>query len=420
MSAPNCHNQTVFIGDNLPIMRGLNSGCADLICADPPFNKKKRFIHNFGKSKQAKQKPGFDDYWTMDEVRKEEHELLNDCYPNLYHLCLSARNLHSPEMQAYLVMMAVRMIECHRLLKETGSMYLHCDPTANAYLRLMLDGIFGQNNFRNEIIWCYPPGGKPPKHGFHRKHDTILYYSKGGNPKFNHQFRHFTASQIKKFSKVDKDGRRYKEYRGRSRSYLDEMKGSPVPTWWTDIPSLGQTISKEASGWATQKPLALYSRMVLASSNPGDVVLDPFCGCATTLVAAENAGRKWIGIDREPEAAKQVVQQLNKLNEGSQDWLRRVIIREDLPARSDLGDIPHYRTHFSDLYTKQNGICKLCLEQYDSHVMEVDHKVASSKGGRDNKENLQLLCTRCNKVKGNLSMPEAIAKAKELGIRKED
>ena len=181
------------------------------------------------------------------------------------------------------------------------------------------------------------------------------------------------------------------------------------------------SMSHERSGWATQKPLALYSRMILASSNPGDVVLDPFCGCATTLVAAENAGRQWIGIDREKEAGKQVLIQLAKLNENTADfWRDKIRIRHDIPARTDLGDIPHYRTHFSTLYTEQNGICKLCLEQYDSHVMEMDHIVARSKGGKDNIENLQLLCTRCNKLKGNLSMAQAIAKAKKLGIRKED
>ena len=130
---------------------------------------------------------------------------------------------------------------------------------------------------------------------------------------------------------------------------------------------------------------------------------------------------KVIGIDREQEAATQVLVQLAKLNENSYDfWRDRIIIRHDLPTREDLGDLPHYRTHFSDLYTEQNGICKLCLEQYDSHVMEVDHIVARSKGGQSDKQHLQLLCTRCNKLKGNLSMAQAIVKAKKLGIRKND
>ena len=199
MSKLNCNNQTVFIGDSREVMRGLNSASIDLICADPPFNKKKRFNHNFGTPQsKSKRKPGFDDYWTMDDVREEEHELLHECYPKLYHLCVAARNMHSPEMQAYLIMMAVRLIECHRLLAETGSLYLHCDPTANAYLRLLLDGIFGQHNFRNEIIWSYRTGGAS-KQWFSRKHDTILAFAKNlGQHTFNVQQESLHKSGWKK------------------------------------------------------------------------------------------------------------------------------------------------------------------------------------------------------------------------------
>lgn len=441
MSELNCKSQTVFIGDNREVMRGLNSASVDLICADPPFNKKRRFNHNFGTpAAKAKKKAGFDDYWTMDDVRQEEHELLNECYPKLYHLCAAARNMHSPEMQSYLVMMAVRLIECHRLLAETGSLYLHCDPTANAYLRLLVDGIFGQQNFRNEIIWCYGKWSNVAN-CFQRNTDTILFYAKSQNSTFN-VLREFSDDKKIKMAKgyITNTVRNAKSPTGRIRQLIvydrakasaaiqkgnydnvvyAEGKGSPMRNWW-HIPHLNSQ-AKERSGWATQKPLALYSRMILASSNPGDVVLDPFCGCATTLVAAENAGRQWIGIDREPEAAVQVQVQLTKLNENTADfWRDRIIIRHDIPTREDLVDIPHYRTHFSDLYTEQNGICKLCLEQYDSHVMEMDHIVARSKGGQSDKKNLQLLCTRCNKLKGNLSMAQAIAKAKKLGIRKTD
>ena len=424
MSALNCKNQTVFIGDNREVMLGLNSASVDLICADPPFNKKRRFNHSFGTpAAKAKKKPGFDDYWTMDDVREEEHELLNECYPKLYHLCAAARAMHSPEMQAYLVMMAVRLIECHRLLAETGSLYLHCDPTANAYLRLLLDGIFGEKCFRNEIIWHYS-NLSAAKRYFPRKHDTILCFGKSKqDPKTQSDpalKTTFNPDAVRvPYSESSKNRVKYK-----GSGFAAKAKGSwihrdgKIPDSVWEIPLLK---GNERSGWATQKPLALYSRMILASSNPGDVVLDPFCGCATTLVAAENAGRQWIGIDREEEASTQVQVQLTKLNENTADfWRSRIIIRHDIPARSDLGDIPHYRTHFSALYTEQNGICKLCLEQYDSHVMEMDHIVARSKGGKDNRENLQLLCTRCNKLKGNLSMAQAIAKAKKLGICKTD
>ena len=153
MSKLNCKNQTVFIGDNREVMLGLNSACVDLIATDPPFNRERRFDHNFGSPKGYK--PGFDDKWDgwlMTPQRAEELELLRKCHPQIKRLCDAALEMHSAGMQGYLVMMATRLIECHRLLKETGSIYLHCDHSANAYLRLLMDGIFGQKNFRNEIV----------------------------------------------------------------------------------------------------------------------------------------------------------------------------------------------------------------------------------------------------------------------------
>ena len=146
-------------------------------------------------------------------------------------------------------------------------------------------------------MWCYPPGGKGPKFGFHRKHDLIYYY--GSNHKlgvFHRPYRKLTDYAKSKFTKTDDDGRAYKEYPG-GRSYLDEARGSPIPDWWTDIHSLGQTISNERLGYPTQKPLALLERIIRASSNPGDIVLDPFCGCGTTVEAAATMNRQFIGID---------------------------------------------------------------------------------------------------------------------------
>ena len=441
---PNWKNQTVLIGDNIDIMRAMNSQTADLIATDPPFNKHKKFDHIFGGKKEF----GFDDAWTLHAERNEEHKLLESDHNDLYEVCKIGGKLHSKGMLGYLVFMGVRLIECKRILKETGSIYLHCDHSANAYLRMLMDGVFGQENFRNEIVWCYPPGGKAPKYGFHRKHDTFLYYSKGESPKFNHQFRPLTKEQIAKFTKTDKDGRKYKEYRGQTRTYLSDMPGSPVPSWWADVHSLGQTISKERTGWATQKPIALYSRIILASTNPGDVVFDPFCGCATTLVAAENAGRQWIGIDRHPEAEKQVVQQLNKLNNGTEtetqdelgkDWGRRVIIintyekdrngkvkkdkngkfisQKKLPiARTDLATTIPYKKHFNDLYANQNGMCNGCGRHVDKHIAHIDHKVPRTKGGQDHFGNLQILCSGCNTLKGNRTMTWLMKTLKERGL----
>ena len=147
-------NRTVYIGDNLDVMRGLNRCIADAIITDPPFNSNRRYEHAFGTpsaDKKGRKKPGFDDAWTMDDVRAEEHELLKKQEPDVYHLCALARKMHSPGMQAYLIMMATRILQCRELLKESGSMFLHCDPTANAYLRMLMDAVFKAKNRRKDL-----------------------------------------------------------------------------------------------------------------------------------------------------------------------------------------------------------------------------------------------------------------------------
>ena len=263
----NCKNQTVFLGDNLDIMRGLNRRIADAIITDPPFNSNRRHNHNFGtppKTKKGQPKPGFDDAWTMDDLRAEEHELLHDQEPDLYHLCALARKMHSPGMQAYLIMMATRLLQCHELLKETGSLFLHCDPTANAYLRLMLDSIFGKQNFRNEIIWHYKKWSNSGKM-FQRNHDTILFYAKDAEQmKFNKLFGALTKDQIRirkagynagsqggkqilrvydRVKAADKIAKAKKE--GRIIYYIDNPhKGSPIPTVW-ELPLLGGALTSE-------------------------------------------------------------------------------------------------------------------------------------------------------------------------------
>ena len=293
----------------------LTPSLADLIYLDPPWNSKANYNILFGQSQAdladcaTAQETAFVDMWQWSKKAEERVERL--CDDNEDHPAgKSMRGLREfiPEtgMLNYCVYMAERLALLRMMLKETGSIYLHCDPSASHYLKMVMDDIFGKENFRNEIVWCYPPGGKAPKYGFHRKHDIILYYSRGDKPRFNRQFVHLTDAQIKKFSKTDEDGRKYKEYRGKTRTYLDEMEGSPVPCWWTDIPSLGQTISKERTGYPTQKPLKLLKRIIEASTNEGDVVLDPFCGCGTAVVAAAMLKRKFVGVDISYYSAKTV------------------------------------------------------------------------------------------------------------------
>ena len=424
----NCKNQTVFIGDNREVMLGLNSACVDLIATDPPFNKEKRFDHNFGSPKGYK--PGFDDKWDgwlMTPQRAEELTLLEKCHPKLHRLCAAALEMHSAGMQGYLVMMAVRLIECHRLLKETGSIYLHCDHSANAYLRLLMDGIFGEKNFRNEIAWCYTGPSAPRQRQFSRKFDTILSYSKGDKWTFNSDAVRVPYAGGKPHTGGFTHSTGKKAGTKLTKEVIAEQysKGKIPENWWTKFTPVGR-IHKERSGWRTQKPIALYSRMILASSNPGDVVLDPFCGCATTLVAAENAGRQWIGIDRAEEAEEQVRIQLGKLNENSYDfWRSRVIIRKcdkkrkEWPVRDDLGEFQHYKKHFDRLYTEQAGICAGCGKHYDPNVMHVDHDFPRSKGGQDNIENLQVLCSGCNSRKGTGTLSQLREKNRRLGLLKE-
>lgn len=439
--SPNWKNQTVLIGDNVDIMRAMNSQTADLIATDPPFNKHKKFDHIFGGKKEF----GFDDAWTLHAERNEEHKLLESDHNDLYEVCKIGGKLHSQGMLGYLVFMGVRLIECKRILKQTGSIYLHCDHSANAYLRMLMNGIFGEENFRNEIIWHYENKLRDKrKRVWQNATDTILYYTKTANYTFNPPYQ--KLAKAKKYAKIKKvDGVKVtvKDASGKTQYMFSEKK---LVDNVLRIPMI--TGSKERTGWATQKPIALYSRIILASTNPGDVVFDPFCGCATTLVAAENAGRQWIGIDRHPEAEKQVVQQLNKLNNGTEtetqdelgkDWGRRVIIintyekdkdgkvkkdrngkfisQKKLPiARTDLDATIHYKKYFNDLYTNQNGMCNGCGRHVDKHIAHIDHKVPRTKGGQDHFGNLQILCSGCNTLKGNRTMAWLMKTLRERGL----
>ena len=342
----NAINRGVYIADNLDFLRAINTASVDLVCIDPPFAKNDTFtgdrlkpplrpderdnefrlLKEWGVTTAAqaddagvawpddpKAKGGYEDTWSWDDDVhpdwvtgiKATHEAVNL-------LIEATRQIHGDSIAAYLAFMAIRLFEIHRILKPTGSLYLHCDHTASGYLRQLLDGVFGKDNIRNEIAWCYPPGGKGPKYGFHRKHDSIFYYGKSSNAGvFERPYREMTDYAKSKFTGVDENGRKFKKYPG-GITYLDEALGSPVPDWWTDIHSLGQTISKERTGYPTQKPIALAERIIQASTNPGDVVLDCFAGCAYTAVAAEKLDRRWTACDINLRACTVFKRQFNK------------------------------------------------------------------------------------------------------------
>ena len=263
----------LFQGDNLEILHNMPGGSVDLICTDPPFNT--------GKDWGA-----FDDRWEggLDE---------------------------------YLKFMEARVVEMRRVLKDTGSLYLHCDPTASHYLKVMLDGVFGIKQFRNEIVWKRHHGqSNNVKKAYSKEHDVILFYTKSNDFVFNPQYQRLSESTIRRYDKVDKDGRRYqinsvsKRRKKKSLSYFDDTKGVAVNSLWIESNFNLNSVAKERLDYPTQKPVALYERMIKASSNQHDIVLDPFAGSGTTLDAAHTLGRHWIGIDVGDEAIETIQERM--------------------------------------------------------------------------------------------------------------
>ena len=390
----------------------MNSASVDLIYLDPPFNSNKNYAAPIGSEAAG---AAFKDTWTLNDVDLVWHGEIAEIDPALYSIIDAAGLAHGKPMKAYLIMMAVRLLEMRRLLKPTGSIYLHCDPTASHYLKMTMDCVFAAEHFRNEVIWAYAPSGRAPKFGFHRKHDVLLYYSVGAAPTFNHAYTEMDDRTRGTYNKRDDDGRLYKDSPG-GRSYLDQQHGRPVPSWWVDIPSFGTaTNAAERVGYPTQKPLALLDRVIRASSKPGDVVMDPFCGCATACVAAENLGRQWVGIDISPKAAELVRLRLkNELG-----LFYKGAHRTDIPKRTDLGDVPKYNIDANKryLFGKQEGLCNGCKTAFPYRNLTIDHIVPRSKGGTDHIDNLQLLCGACNSTKGTGTQEELIAKLIRDGIR---
>lgn len=342
----------LYYGDNLDVMRRyIRDEVVDLVYLDPPFNSNANYNVLFAErdgTKAAGQMKAFEDTWEWDdsayaiytEMVERGGELSNTL--QAFHMVLSDTN-----MMAYLAMMAPRLVELHRVLSPTGSIYLHCDPTASHYLKILMDAIFGPQYFRNEITWKRSSAHSDIKQGrkaYGNIADTILYYTKSEEYTFNAQYTPYSKEYIKStYNNVDPDGRLWKssdltgpggaskgnpyfEFMGVSRywrftkenleklksegrihqskpgtvprmkHYLDEMPGIPLQNIWDDISPISAQAA-ERMGYPTQKPQALLDRIVNASSNPGDVVLDPFCGCGTAVVAAQKLGRSWIGID---------------------------------------------------------------------------------------------------------------------------
>ncbi len=440
--------------------------CIDLIYLDPPFNSKRAYYNPIAIPPEYAEglyrdytsmgenviQAGFDDNWTMDLMVRNESGaltpnpnwkplwmgLIADKWPALHSVLRSAGQAQDSQLQGYLTFMAVRLVEMRRILKATGAIYLHCDPTAGHYLKTVMDCIFGKDNFIDEIIWNYgtPSGGRAAGKKPVKSHETLLAYAVSyGKHTYNRQYLPYSNDYVTRwFRHTDEDGRKYRTRSRKGqivRQYLDESPGVPLSNTWSDIRQLYGSSGwfpgnrKEITNYPTQKPLALLDRIILMASNPGDIVLDPFCGCATACVSAEKLGRRWIGIDRGEEAYNQVIQRLaSTLRLGSEE-IPLLLAPEDHVTR--LAELPGQsydvrvaqpitesrqrrisagRPQVDDnvkrlLYGFQEGDCIGCAESISYRNAHVDHVIPDSRDGPTEQWNLQLLCGFCNSRKGN-------------------
>lgn len=474
MSKPNWDNRTVFHGDNLEVLRGMNSESVDLIATDPPF-KKGRDFHATPDSLAAG--AHFKDRWTWDnDVQQEWVDKIADDWPAIKELVESADACYGEDMAAFLVWMGIRLLEMRRVLTPTGVLYLHCDRTASHYLKMLLDAIFGYKNFRNQIVWHYDGPQRPSDRDFATKHDIILRYAK--SPKFSvskddlNAVSRLSEEELSDAYQQDENGNWYYDlprgdYTDESIKRLDReglirwtRTGNPrvkkiLPIIegvvcrikrrhdvWSDIRSLGQVNKKEKTGFKTQKPLDLYERIILTAPR-GSVVLDPFCGCATTCVAAERLGYHWAGIDIWEKAHEVVLDRLRQ-EELSVDGdaggrlfaYGDVTYRTDVPARTDDAQIAapkmkrrkHWFEDPPDGHTNaqrkeilverltEDGLvyCQGCDRGFDSPAyLQLDHNTPRSDGGSNNISNRRLLCGPCNLKKSNTLTLSGLRKQNE-------
>ncbi len=292
---------TLYYGDNIDVLRdNVKDETVDLVYLDPPFNSKRDYNLLFktpAGHESESQVTAFVDSWHWGEQAEIEFaQILHQPNTQLAEMMRGFRSfLGQNDVMAYLTMMANRLLELHRVMKPSASIYLHCDPTASHYLKLLMDAVFGAASFRNEIIWHYQRWPAKQKN-FQRMRDVILFYSQGHRQNvFNVLLEPLSEGTLKRWrgkkSKVEFDGK----VRLVTQMTDEESPGRPIDDVW-DIPVINSQ-AKERLGYPTQKPEYLLERIIEASSMPGDLVLDPFCGCGTAVVAAEKLGRKWIGID---------------------------------------------------------------------------------------------------------------------------
>ena len=466
----NFRNRTLYHGDNLEFLRGMNSETVDLVATDPPFNKGRDF-HATPDSLAEGAK--FHDRWSWEkDIEGEWIDQTKTDWPAVQEVIDAANHTWGEDMGAFLCYMGVRLMEMHRVLKPTGSLWLHCDDTAGAYLTMLLDAIFGRRQRRGVITWERTVGGGNDSKKFGRISDTLLYYAKqDGQHTWNKQHGPLSKLAASKYRFDDEDGRGkyrlsdvgwpkatggyeydlgmgekmpsggYRMIRETAeqwladgtlvvrpdrvperKRYLSDSKGVPLGNVWRgdDITVLNSQ-DDERMGYPTQKPVALYKRIIRASSNPGDLVLDPFCGCATTLIAAEQEERQWVGMDLWDEALGVVQERVEK--ECTNLFGGVITYAETPPLRTDDGAIaaPPLKTKRKGvvrqpepgpvlprdamvalLLEQQEGKCAGCDRGYDDpRIWEIDHRIPRSEGGVNHHSNRCLLCPPCNRIKSN-------------------
>ena len=447
MADRNFENRTLFQGDNLEFLRGMNTATIDLIATDPPFNKGKDF-HATPDSlaKGAK----FVDRWLWEkDVHEEWVDAIKDNWRPVYEVIDAAKVASGMDMAAFLCWLGVRLIEMHRVLKPTGSIYLHIDHTAHAWTKALMDAVFGRKNFRNEIVWSYSGWNKRLRAHMERRHDIVLFYSMSDKSTFHYPTRPWEGKEEyvrvrKQKVRIDDKGREYvlSDAGGGKRvsRYLDEaMKyGVPLDDVW-HVDKLNNSDKVERTGYPTQKPLALYERIIKASSNKGDMVLDPFAGCATTPVAAERLGRHWVGMDIWEGARGVVLGRLEKETKKSMAWDAVITHSFTPPLRTDANEIPvpdlrleiqrpaepwQKLTHKQMVKVLANAqewdgkvACAGCGRVLELAFMELDHITPKSDRGENHILNRILLCRPCNGTKrDNLTLAGLLRQNKRKDV----
>ena len=454
MSEPNFDNRTLFIQDNLHVLRGMNSECVDLIYLDPPFNSKREYKAPIGSQAEGQR---FDDTWKWTQLDQRWLGEIDRRNEALSAVIEASRLTQGEGTAAYLCFMGIRLLELRRVLKREGSIWLHCDDTAGHYIKLLMDAVFGARLYKSDLTWRRVYGHGNSK-SFARVADNILCYS-GSNlnmdavriplddeyikAKYTRQDERGLYHDIslsaplgggytydfhghngpwvmprETATQMEADGLIYIPERGsrkpRKKRYLHEDKGRVPTNILTHINPINSQ-AKESTGWATQKPLELLDLFIKAGSKPGDLVLDPFAGCATALIAAEMLDRRWVGIEA-CDAANDIL--LVRLSEADLGELGAAssgaTVTRKMPVRTDLnGDEEPIKSrgyksqeNMDHLYGVQRGICIGCGNHYRSKDFHFDHIIPRSAGGGHSLDNLQLLCGHCNSTKGTGTMQD--------------